>query len=300
MIGDADDLYNLRSRFYVGDYSGALREARSLGHLDAELAQQRDCLSLRCMFAQGNYSEIVERIDEDDPVVNQILKIHAASKLGKKLDTEALKEHCDSNLNTIARVVACSVFMDSNNHRKAFDMLSNSPSGSNLEILISKVQLLLSLDRPELAMKELDKMKEIDDEHPLSVLAHVWCLLRKGTESEEADYLLDGLTSKFDTTPLLANLKIVAQMQSGNYSEAYSQIKECQESLKEQQNIDKEQFRITITNEITCLLHMGQLEKVNECFEQLVKDFPESAFVKEHKSMSQKFDKFASSYTNNQ
>jgi len=296
MLGDADDLYNLRSRFYVGDHGGALREARSLNHLTGELRQQRDCLALRCLFAQGNYSEIIDRVDEDDPVVNQLLKIHANTKLGNKLDSDALKEHCDSNLSTLARVVACSVFLDLRNNRKAFEMLANASSTSNLELLISKVQLLLALNRPELASKELDNMKEIDDEHPLSVLAHVWCLLRNGRESEEAEYLLDGLTSKFETTPLLANLKIVAQMQSGNYSEAYDQIKECQQMLQEADNVDKEQLRITITNEITCLLHMGRVADVEDRMGVLVKNFPDSDFVRQHEELSKKFDKFSRNY----
>jgi len=192
--------------------------------------------------------------------------------------------------------VACSVFLDHQNHRKAFEMLANASSTSNLELLISKVQLLLALNRPKLASKELDKMKEIDEEHPLSLLANVWCLLRNGKESDEAEDSLDGLISKFDTTPLLANLKIVAQMQSGNYEEAYNQIKECQQMLQEADSMDKEQLRISITNEITCLLHMGKVEEVANRMGVLVKNFPNSEFVKEHERLSSKFDKFSRNY----
>jgi len=300
MLGESDDLYNLRSRYYVGDYDGALREARSLSHLDAELAQQRDCLTLRCLLAQGQYSEVLERVEEEDPVVNQLLKIHAEYKLGSPIDRAALKEHCGTpfgaNLNTIARVVACTIFMDLKDYAKAFEVTSSPESSSNLEILVSKVQLLLALQRLDLAMKELEKMKDIDDEHPLAVLATVWCLLRNGRESEEAEFSLDNLTSKFEITPLLFNLKSVAQMQSGGYSQAYELIKECQDSLQKMKHFDKDQLRISLTNEITCLLHMGKLQEADQQLSILKEHFPDCDFVRQNEDYSNKFDKFASGY----
>merc|ERR1712156_902950 len=146
---------------------------------------------------------------------------------------------------------------------------------------------MLALNRSDLVKKELEKMTDFDEDHPLSMLAAIWATMRVGTGSEDQDVytLCCDLTDRFRNTPLLLNLKAVAQMQAGTYTEALQEIKECQEQINE-----GEQLRISLTNEITILLHLGRLKESEEVFGKLKSKFPECAFVKKFEEMSTRFD----------
>lgn len=290
-----EEIREVRSRFYVGDYEGARKEAAQLKHITGAIGQERNDFVLRCLLAEEKYKEVLSSVDNDAPVSSQLIKLHAALKMkgdsvaaGISSKVEAI---CEDGITTEPTAInACAIYIALNDLRNAYKALSTI-KGLNLEASLSKVQILLALNRSDLARTELKKMTQEDDDHPLSVLANIWCTLRAGTEGEEAYTYCGDLSDRFGNTPLLLNLKTVALMQQGSYTEALEEISECHQMTKE-----GEQYRISLTNQISCLLHVGKLAESQEAFKLLQTSFPDCAYLKTYGNLSEKFDKFCANY----
>merc|ERR1719326_1966176 len=210
-------------------------------------------------------------------------------KLGKKISENNLKEMLDvKGLNDSARTVGAMIYMALGDYNKAYPLVAGKTE--SLEVLLTKIQIHLSLNQQKYAEKVVDSMREIEDEHPLQILGHIWILLRSGTQTEDAFQYLEDLTSKLDATPLLLNLKAVSQMQLGNYDEAYQEIQECQQML-ETSDHDGTQLRISLTNQITCLLHLGRGSEVPQVMQQLQKKFAKCDYLRDYNKLSQDFEK---------
>jgi len=285
------EILDVRSRFYMGDYEGARKEAAQLS-ISGAIGQERDDFVLRCFLAEENYEEVLQAVDNDSPISSQLIKLHAALKVrGPKGISSKVEDLCSAGISTESTaVIACALYIALNDLRNAYKTLA-SIKGLNLEASLSKVQILLTLNRYELARQELKKMQQEDEDHPLSILASIWCTLRNGKEGEEAYTFCGDLSAKYTNTPLLLNLKTVAQMQQGSYVEALEEITECH-----QMTSSGEQYRISLTNQISCLLHLGKLVDSQEVFNRLQKQFPDCEYLKTHADLSKKFDKFCANY----
>lgn len=277
----------MRARYYVGDYDGALQEAEQL-MVSGALGQQKDCLVLRCLLAQGKYKKVISMVSGDSDTASQLVKMQAMQALGKKIPLSNLKEMLEvKGLNDSARTVGAMLYMSLGDYNKAFPLVAKKTN--SLEVLLTKIQIHLSLNQQKWAEKVVDSMREIEDEHPLQVLGQIWILLRNGTQTEDAFQYLEDLTSKLDATPMLLNLRAISQMQLGNYEEAYQEIKECQDML-ETSDHDGTQLRISLTNKITCLLHLGRGSEVSGVMQQLQKQFPKCAYLRDYTKLSQEFE----------
>merc|ERR1712127_780049 len=87
----------------------------------------------------------------------------------------------------------------------AMRALSGAVSDS-LEIKALMIQCLLSIDRVDLARKEMRKMQELDEDATLTQLASAWCSLFVGGEKlQDSYYTFQELADKTKSTSLLLN-----------------------------------------------------------------------------------------------
>ena len=87
----------------------------------------------------------------------------------------------------------------------AMRALSGAVSDS-LEIKAMMIQCLLSIDRVDLARKEMRKMQELDEDATLTQLASAWCSLFVGGEKlQDSYYTFQELADKTKSTSLLLN-----------------------------------------------------------------------------------------------
>lgn len=286
------EIMDVRSRFYVGDYEGCRKEADQLVSLGGAIGQERDDFVLRSFLAEEKYKEVLEAVDNDSPLSSQLIKLHAALKVrGPSGIASKVEDLCSAGIATDSTaVIACALYIALNDLRNAFKTIA-SIKGLNLEASLSKVQILLQLNRSELAKEELRKMQQEDEDHPLAVLANIWCTLRNGKQAEDAHTFCGDLSDKFGNTSLLLNLKSVAQMQQGSYEEALEELTECH-----QMTSSGEQYRISLTNQISCLLYLGKLQQSHEVFKRLQEQFPDCDYLKTYAHLSKTFDKFCANY----
>lgn len=258
------------------------------------IGQERDDFVLRCLLAEEKYKEVLEAVDADSPLSSQLIKLHAALKLrGPSGIADKVENLCSEGYTTESTaIIACSLYTALSDLRKAYQALA-SIKGQNLEASLSKIQILLTLNRGDLAKEELKKMQHYDEDHTLSLLATIWCHLRGGSAAEDAYTFCTDLSSKVGgiNTPLILNLKAVAQMQQGSYTEALEEITELHQLTD-----SGEQYRISLTNQISCLLHLGKLAESQDVFKRLQDGYPDCEYLKNYAEMSEKFDKFCANY----
>ena len=74
----------------------------------------------------------------------------------------------------------------------------------NLEMAALMVEILLKMDRPDVAEKTLRKMNEIEDDATLTQLAQAWVnMAQGGSKVHEAFYIIQEIGEKYQWTPRL-------------------------------------------------------------------------------------------------
>ena len=257
---DMDALFSLRNAFYLGSYSTAVAEASTLSTevaAHSPEAQEMSCLMYRAAIAQGTPEIAVEEIDTSAASGLQAVKLYAkytmevaggagASSVLDELMELATDPSCAGN--ATVQLMAATVHAAEGNTVEALRCCSNVQS---LETLAMSVQLLLAMNRPELAEKHVRTMSEIDDDATLTQLATAWLnLTLGGAKVQEASYIFQELGDKFSVTVPLINGTAVCMMRMGRYDDAE---KELLEALSKDSKHPE-----TLANLFVCALHNGK------------------------------------------
>jgi len=90
------------------------------------------------------------------------------------------------------------------------------------------VQLLLAMDRPDVAERTVKAMVAVDDDATLTQLAGAWCNLGLGggVKVQEAAYAFQELGDKYVWTPKLYCGAAVCHMHQGQWDEAEKDLME--------------------------------------------------------------------------
>ena len=132
-MGDVDELYTVKTAFYVGDYEAAIGEARGL-RLKSEAAKlERDVYVHRCYIGLGSYSE-AEGISDTAPVALQGVKLLATYLAGTVSRSVTLMALEDSLTNTAATgnptfcLMAGTVYLHEGDYAAALRVVSSGPA----------------------------------------------------------------------------------------------------------------------------------------------------------------------------
>lgn len=95
-------------------------------------------------------------------------------------------------------------------------------AGATMEHMAMTVQLYIRLDRIDFASKQVAKMKSIDEDCALSMMATAWVHLSTipSTKAQEAGYIYEELGDKYGSSSLLLNAQAVSKMHQQMFSEA--------------------------------------------------------------------------------
>merc|ERR1712154_720139 len=148
-------------------------------------------------------------------------------------------------------------------YREALELVVDSASDEgNLEKLLVETQIYLKISRYDLAKKSVEKMKEMDDDDTLTLIAQIALNLSDGGEEKatKANELIDDLINANNATIGLLNMQCVANMHLKNWTEAWKLCKQSRDLAKKLQSNNKH-FQIstaTLINSITCLQNLNK------------------------------------------
>ena len=123
--------------------------------------------------------------------------------------------------------------------------------GKGLENMAIGVHVLISMNRIDIASSHAGKMSEIDDDAPLTQLAHAWVGSRQGGRKlQEAYYIYQELGDKFAWTTKLHNGLACCQMMMGRWEDAEAELLQALE--KNAKDVD------TLSNLGVVSLYLGK------------------------------------------
>lgn len=173
-----------------------------------------------------------------------------------------LEQRLSSNVNNETLIiVAATIYINEDNLEAAYKVLHASES---LEAMAMITDILLSLNKVDLARKKFKEMQEKDDDATLTQLAQAWINISTGGDKlQEAYYIYQELIDKYGSTPLLLNGQAVTFIGQGKYEEAEGAL---QEALEKDSNHPD-----TLVNMIVLSRHAGKGSEVDSCIEFIIK-----------------------------
>lgn len=288
MNHEPDELYTLRNLFWLGNYQLAINEAMNLKKCPSHLGNEKAEYMYRAYLALGQYDVVTSEIGSEAALNLLGVKL-LAQVLSGAADRDAailqMQEwlNSDSTGSSIASLqLLLSILYAHEGVSSESSSSSSSGSGANLseaikvihvgatmEQMAMLVQLYIRLDRLDFAVKQVEKMRGIDEDCTLTVMALGWCHLSTipASKAQEAGYMFEELADKYGSSSLLLNAQAVAKMQQGLFDEADGLLSEA---LQKAPN-DAE----TLANLIVVGQHLGREGDVTKRYlKQLKKAAP--------------------------
>jgi len=290
-----DELFDVKSAFYIGAFQQCIKNCQTARLSDPALAVEKDGFMYRSYLAQGKYAVIMDEIKPSAPRSLQHLRtlagyLQSSPESDSRADAvRKIEDALNSGTgeDNLCVAVAATIYMHEKNYDSALRALNGpAASQSNLEVLAMQVQAYLMLDRLDFAKKALKQMQDIDDDSVLTQVAQAWCnIVIGGEKSKDAYFAFQELADKSKSTPLLLNGQVCAFLAQGMMVEAEA-------ALNEAMDIDSNNYD-TLVNQVVFNQLNGK--EATRLVTQL-KDKEQSNFVTEYKQKEADFERLCQNY----
>lgn len=289
-----DELFEVRTAFCIGNYQQCINESQKIRPSNPDVKTEKDVLLYRAYIAQRKYGVVLDEIRSSHPQELQAVRMFAdymsnesqRDKIVRDLDSK-MASNVDMT-NNCFMLMAASIYFQEQNYDSALRVLHSSES---VECMALTVQVLLKLDRVDLAKKELKRMQDTDEDNILTQLAQAWFNLAVGGEKfQDAYYIYQEMCDKFVSTPLLLNGQASCYMGQGRFDDAEGCLQEALD--KDSNNAE------TIINFVVLSQHMGKAPEVSNRYISQLKDTSRShPYVKDYLQKESDFDRICKNYT---
>jgi len=298
MTDGVDELFEIRTAFYLGNYNQCIYEANKLKPSSAEKKLERDVFMYRAYMAQRKFGVVLDEIKADGGAAQELAAVRRfAEFLAAPAERrEALAAAADKALTSgvddvIGPLMAANIHFYDGNHEAALRCLNGAGTSKEaLEAMALTIQILLSIDRVDLAKKELKKMQDSDDDAILTQLALAWFNLAVGGDKlQDAFYIFQEMADKHGSTPLLLNGQAAALIAQGKLDDAEPIL---QEALDKDANHAE-----TLINLVVLSQGLGKSpETASRYMSQLKDSHAAHPFVKNAVAKEAEFDRLARNY----
>jgi len=285
---EPDELYTLRAQYYLGHYTLSLQEAKATARrpLSNDLKIEREEFQLRSMLALKQYDKVIDSASDISPGTKAI---GVRAKYDSPSTPEATRADLLSELQALAsdpsttptaQLIAAQTFLAHGEMTK--EALQAVHAGTTMEHLALSVQIYLRMDRLDLALGSLMKMKQMDEEAVLAQLCHCHIAIYQGSsQALDAVHIVTSLTEQYGNCIMLLNMAAVACMASGQYAEAEVHLMDAMAEDKDDANVDVDSNVDvdTLINLIVCFQHQGKVKEIGQVIDRIKRSHPNHTFV---------------------
>lgn len=281
------ELLNIHNAYHYGQYSAVLEQNTS--SLSPENIIAAKVYTLRARIAIGQVAEVIGELGGVEEPDLKSVKAFAEYTLG---NTDTAVAEIDelvasSSDNATVQVLGALVLHSEGRSDEALSLLSKHQG--NLEALALIVQIRLSQNRVDMALKEVQAAKNWAQDSLLVNLAESWVGLRVGGDKyQQAYYVYEELAqAAVSSTPQTLVSQAVAELHLGRLDEALVAL---QQALERDPNHAE-----ALANSIVLSILTGK--EFDEYLSTLQKAAPSHPFLTDLEEKSDLFDKAAGKYS---
>jgi len=265
----------LETYFLLGNYQAAINVGNSLKCNNDEEYLARDIIVYRAHVELGDYGLVMDEIGRDAPLSLLAVKVLAAYMQSESNHERVFStlqswiDNGDTLKNTNLQIISGIIYFLAQKYEECLRVLHDTPSLEGRALL---VQLYLTINRIDFALKELKFMQTQKDDAIATQLASAWIYLQDKSKYEEAAEIFKDLINKYNPSVLLLNGLAVATMCLGNFEKSEKILLDALE--KDNKSV------VTRINLIVVSQHLDKpVDKIKREITQLVSVVPQHPWV---------------------
>lgn len=212
-----DPLFNIRSKFFVGDYSQVLNLI-NVGNFDDSVKEELETIKYRSLINLNNLDEVLNSISPSEEQ-SHLSAVRNLALFLSPTTTEEQRRNIISSFNNeklqtrnalsvTYNVIYALILAGADQPESAYSILA-SISNESLETLSLQVSVLLSMNLHEKAEGVINKMKNVNADALLTNLSVALSHLYNG-RSKEAAEIFDDLIERYGRTSFLLTQRGIA------------------------------------------------------------------------------------------